>query len=68
MQIRADATVIAGGLGYTLSNSPWQLATAATGKYEAIADGLINFAPYGWTNNGAIPVTFRQDFNGSVEL
>ncbi|MNX88795.1 hypothetical protein D3C86_1207810 [compost metagenome] len=68
LQIRADTTVIAGGLGYTLSNSPWQVPTAVVSKHEATVDGLINFAPYGWTNNTTIPVTFRQDFNGSVEI
>lgn len=61
--LTADGGGFAGGHGYTLRATGDQMSTAVVAPYIAVTDKAVNFAPYGNTNLGSIPVTFRNDFN-----
>ncbi|PPA76485.1 hypothetical protein C4E15_06740 [Achromobacter spanius] len=68
LRIQADAAAVAGGYGYSLSTSGNQEASAIAGNYPASGDAVVNLAPYGYSNNAAVSVTFRQDLSAEVPL
>jgi len=59
--LTVDGGGFAGGHGYTMAQQNWQYAVAISGEYLFQTDATVNFAVYGLTNNGTIPVTFRND-------
>lgn len=63
-----NGTSIGGGYGYSTGASGNQQATGVATSYTANADAYYNFAPYGLTSNGAISMTFKQDFRVMVDL
>lgn len=63
-----NGTSIGGGYGYSTGASGSQQATGVAAQYTANADAYYNFAPYGLTSNGAISMTFKQDFRVMADL
>lgn len=69
MVMSVNGISISGGHGYTLSAAAAsQQASVTATSYIANADGVYNFAPYGFTGAAANPVTFYHDVSVMAPL
>lgn len=64
--LAVNSVGVAGGIGYSLSQSGYQIPTACSAKYTCNADGGYDFVMFGLTGTSAVPVAFKADLTAVI--